>query len=165
MSSDEIPRTKHSSTCYFWSKTGRCNKSDQECRYRHAYTGEVAPPPGTQSHQHEHAGTPDSIPEDKEITCYYWYQNGFCQFSDRDCAYAHWYTGNVASAPGGGRPRTSTGGHVHPGHMASAVSADPRLGTSRELAIEQRANPFDQDQQKQQVGEGKLSFFPTRLLI
>ncbi|OCL08367.1 hypothetical protein AOQ84DRAFT_293338 [Glonium stellatum] len=32
------------------------------------------------------------------VACYYW-ARGRCVFSDEDCQYAHWDTGNTASAP------------------------------------------------------------------
>ncbi|KAF2086506.1 hypothetical protein K490DRAFT_66700 [Saccharata proteae CBS 121410] len=35
----------------------------------------------------------------KPLTCFYWYHNGRCQKSDEDCYYAHYDTGNLASAP------------------------------------------------------------------
>ncbi|MCJ1287050.1 hypothetical protein MMC26_006397 [Xylographa opegraphella] len=32
---------------------------------------------------------------DKEYECFFWRRNGFCKFSDDDCAYAHYPTGRV----------------------------------------------------------------------
>ncbi|KAI4288588.1 MAG: hypothetical protein L6R35_002146, partial [Caloplaca aegaea] len=32
-------------TCYFWNKSGKCSRSDDECAYAHYHTGTVAYPP------------------------------------------------------------------------------------------------------------------------
>ncbi|KAF2026951.1 hypothetical protein EK21DRAFT_115323 [Setomelanomma holmii] len=42
-----------------------------------------------------------SLPKnfDKPLTCFFWHQNGRCNKRDEDCAYAHWNTGHLATAP------------------------------------------------------------------
>jgi hypothetical protein len=42
-----------------------------------------------------------SLPKnfDKPLTCFFWHQFGRCNKRDVDCAYAHWDTGFMASAP------------------------------------------------------------------
>jgi hypothetical protein len=43
---DLLPRrSKKELTCYFWHKNGGCFKGET-CAFAHAYTGEIANPPG-----------------------------------------------------------------------------------------------------------------------
>ena len=44
----------------------------------------------------------------KHLTCYFWWENGHCKYSEEDCLYSHAETGRVAGPPTqvepGGKP-------------------------------------------------------------
>ena len=55
-------------------------------------------------------------PSVKHLTCYYWHKLGKCRFSDDECLYAHFNTGQLAEAPQ----------KVEPGGMSSVYGAEMR---------------------------------------
>ncbi|KAI4215403.1 MAG: hypothetical protein LQ351_002303 [Letrouitia transgressa] len=40
-----------------------------------------------------------NIPSVKHLTCFFWFTKGSCRWSDNQCLYAHYYTGQVANGP------------------------------------------------------------------
>ncbi|KAL9025470.1 MAG: hypothetical protein Q9196_005712 [Gyalolechia fulgens] len=83
-------------TCFFWARSRKCKRSDEECSYAHYDTGTVAKaPPGITVFE----SAENTTPLTKTLTCYFWNRNGRCSRSDEECAYAHRHTGTVAYPP------------------------------------------------------------------
>ncbi|KAI4163991.1 MAG: hypothetical protein LQ342_002488 [Letrouitia transgressa] len=96
-------------TCYFYSRSGRCNKPDDECAYAHFDTGIVAEnpcqplvPEKGQKKLLPNVSLPSGNEPQKtgkQLTCYFWSRGGYCTRSDAECTYAHYDTGTIAPPP------------------------------------------------------------------
>ena len=123
-----LPPSK-SLTCFFWARSRKCNRSDEECSYAHYDTGTVAkPPPGMTVFEPNDAK--DTAPLTKSLTCYFWNRNGRCNRSDAECAYAHHATGTVAYPPPGVIASIPVSNGVHNTTTSNAAVSAPTSNPS-----------------------------------